>query len=155
MSRPVYPGKVVRYFNLYVRFFFCFFQKVCLRGNRDPNLISVVLFSQNFPCHGKFVVSFIQRLLPPLFAVSDKRHEITQKYFFTEWIFHETEFFGREGSNFRYVICVNSTFSMFKYFYFFKNITRLLFIKILSWYSTPLLSVGNFEKKIGEKALFI
>ena len=66
---------------------FCFFQKVCLRGKRDQNPNSVVLFRRIFNCHGKFVVSFIQRPIPPLFAVSDKRHEITQKYFLTECIY--------------------------------------------------------------------
>ena len=73
-------------------FVFCFFQKVCLRGKRDQNPNSVVLFRRIFNCPAKFVVSFIQRLIPPLFAVSDKHHEITQKYFLTESIFHETEF---------------------------------------------------------------
>ena len=84
---------------------------MCLRGERDQNPFWVVFFRRVFTCPEKFVAGVIESLFPPPFAISQKCQEITQKSFWTEWVFRETEFFGPEGLIFRYVTSINITFS--------------------------------------------
>ena len=144
------------FFISYCTFFsILFFSKGIPPSKTLPKSKLSCFCSRVVTCPGKFSASFMSSLSRPLFAATDERHVITQKYFLTECIFLGTDFFDREGLIFRYVICVKSSFSMCNFFYFLKSVTPLQVIMILTLCSTCHLSVRNFEKKWRKGTFYI